>query len=460
VRGVVYKNYLLVVLLVIFAFNSVDGLALGLMLQDIKVDLSLNDSELGLLSGIAFALFYSVMGIPIARWADRGNRVTIISLTTVMWSVMVALCGLAANFLQLLLIRIGVGVGEAGCVPPAHSLIADYFTRAERPRAVAIYMQGNTLSFVIGYFMAGWLNEWYGWRATFFMLGLIGLVPAALARFTLAEPRRSKPADASTSSFASATPHSSSATAGSSPATPSLKVVCATLWSNATFRHLLYCFAAVYFFSSGISQWTPTFFTRSYGLKTGEVGTWFMVIYGIGGMFGMYVGGEWASRRAGNNERLQLKAMAIIYCVYAVLSIFIYLSPNHYFAFAMMSLGSVVSSLTVGPLFATIQTLVPPRMRAMSIAIIYLFANLIGLGLGPLAVGALSDALRPLVGVESLRYALMALCPGYCWVAWHLWRAGENVTRDLAAVNEETSTVALTSSTGESLEDGCPNQAA
>jgi MFS family permease len=185
-----------------------------------------------------------------------------------------------------------------------------------------------------------------------------------------------------------------------------------------------------------------------------------MVIYGIGGMFGMYVGGEWASRRAGNNERLQLKAMAIIYCVYAVLSIFIYLSPNHYFAFAMMSLGSVVSSLTVGPLFATIQTLVPPRMRAMSIAIIYLFANLIGLGLGPLAVGALSDALRPLVGVESLRYALMALCPGYCWVAWHLWRAGENVTRDLAAVNEETSTVALTSSTGESLEDGCPNQAA
>jgi len=454
VRAVIYKNYMLIILLVILAFNSVDGLALGLVLQDIKVDLSLSDSQLGLLSGIAFALFYSIMGIPIARWADRGDRITIISLTTAMWSVMVALCGFAASFVQLLLIRIGVGVGEAGCIPPAHSLIADYFTRAERPRAVSIYMQGNTLSFVIGYFMAGWLNEWYGWRATFIMLGLIGLVPAALARFTLIEPRRAKRAV-----DASRTPLSPSPTQALSQPATSLKAVCSILWANTTFRHLLYCFAAVYFFSSGISQWTPTFFTRSYGLKTGEVGTWFMMIYGAGGMLGMYAGGEWASRRAANNERVQLKGMAIVYCVYAVLSTFIYLSPNHYLAFAMMSLGSVVSSLTVGPLFATIQTLVPPRMRAMSIAIIYLFANLIGLGLGPLAVGALSDALRPLLGVESLRYALLALCPGYLWVAWHLWRAGTSVTRDLASVDRETSTAALKSTTDEKLEGVCPNQA-
>jgi len=457
VKAGVYKNYLLIVLLVILAFNSVDGLALGLVLQDIKVDLSLTDSQLGLLSGIAFALFYSIMGIPIARWADRGNRVTIISLTTAVWSVMVALCGFAASFAQLMLIRIGVGVGEAGCVPPAHSLMADYFARAERPRAVSIYMQGNTLSFVIGYFVAGWLNEWYGWRTAFILLGLIGLVPAALARFTLTEPRRAKIAADAPGSVAS-TPLSPSAAAALPPAAMSLKVVCSVLWASTTFRHLLYSFAAVYFFSSGISQWTPTFFTRSYGLKTGEVGTWFMMIYGVGGMLGMYVGGEWASRRAADNERLQLRAIAIVYCAYTMLSTIIYLSPNHYLAFAMMGLGSVVSSLTVGPLFATIQSLVPPRMRAMSIAIIYLFANLIGLGLGPLAVGALSDALRPLLGVESLRYALLALCPGYLWVAWHLWRAGESVTRDLAAVDRETSTAAPKSTTDEECVDACPNQ--
>src|SRR5688500_3715382 len=175
-----YKQYLLAVLLVVLASNYVDRLALGLLLQDIKVDLSLSDTQLGLLSGIAFALFYSVMGIPIARWADCGNRVTIITLTTALWSAAVALCGLAGSFGQLMLIRIGVAVGEAGCIPPAHSLIADYFTRAERPRAVSIYMLGASFAVVIGYFGAGWLNEFYGWRVTFMLLGLPGLVLAAL----------------------------------------------------------------------------------------------------------------------------------------------------------------------------------------------------------------------------------------------------------------------------------------
>src|SRR5688572_19698438 len=153
---------MLVVLLVILASNYADRMALGLVMQDIKIELALSDVELGVLSGIAFAFFYSVMGIPIARWADRGNRVTIIALTTALWSAAVALCGLAGNFVQLLLIRIGVAVGEAGCIPPAHSLIADYFTRAERPRAVAIYMLGGSLSVVVGFFVAGWLNELYG----------------------------------------------------------------------------------------------------------------------------------------------------------------------------------------------------------------------------------------------------------------------------------------------------------
>src|SRR5688500_10553590 len=164
-----YKQYLLAVLLVVLASNYMDRLALGLLLQDIKVDLALSDTQLGFLSGIAFALFYSVMGLPIARWADRGNRVAIITFTTVLWSAAVALCGVAGNFVQLLLIRMVVAVGEAGCIPPAHSLIADYFTRAERPRAVAIYMLGGQLS-VVGYFAAGWLNELYGWRVTFMLL--------------------------------------------------------------------------------------------------------------------------------------------------------------------------------------------------------------------------------------------------------------------------------------------------
>src|SRR5579864_8398962 len=172
-RSNTYKNYLLVLLMAILVFNFVDRLALGVVLQDIGADLHLTDTQLGLMSGIAFAIFYSVMGVPIARWADRGNRVTIIWLTT-------ALCGLAGTFVQLLLIRIVVGVGEAGCAPAGHSLIAEHFTRAERPQATAIFALGAPLSIVIGYFMTGWLNQLYGWRVTFIFLGLPGLALAAL----------------------------------------------------------------------------------------------------------------------------------------------------------------------------------------------------------------------------------------------------------------------------------------
>src|SRR5688572_15005553 len=229
-----YKNYLLTVLTIILTFNYLDRVALGLVFQDIKVDLQLSDTQLGFLSGIAFALFYSIMGVPIARWADRGNRVLIISLTTAIWSVPVALCGLAGSFLQLLVLRIGVAVGEAGCVPPAHSLIADYFTRSERPRAVAIYMLGGPLSAVLGYFVAGWLNQFYGWRTTFMLLGLPGLALAVLAWSTLREPRHDvwvkRPS-----------------THGSVDQ-PSLHEVYTTLRGNRTFRHLLLGYSVIFFF--------------------------------------------------------------------------------------------------------------------------------------------------------------------------------------------------------------------
>jgi MFS family permease len=422
-----YKNYLLTILLVILAFNYVDRFALGVVLQDIKIDLSLSDTQLGFMSGIAFALFYSIMGIPIARWADRGNRVTIISLTVTLWSVMVALCGMAGSFAQLLLIRVGVGVGEAGCVPSANSLMADYFCRAERPRAAAIYWMGTSLGVVIGYLLAGWLNQLYGWRVMFMLLGVPGLVLAALAGFTLREPRGLKPA--LKTGFVSGV-----ATTRALAQQPSLKYVCMTLWANWTFRHLLFGLSVCYFFSYGIMQWQPTFFIRSYGLSSGEVGTWFAVVGGLSGFLGMYCGGEWASRRAPQNERVQLKAAAFVYASLSILSPFVYLAPNHYLAFALSGAVGLGGGAVAGPLIATIQTLVPERMRAMSIALIFLFANLIGMGLGPLATGALSDTLRPWAGEESLRYALLALTPGYCWVAWHFWRASMTVTRDIEAV--------------------------
>jgi predicted MFS family arabinose efflux permease len=408
-----YRKYLLGVLLVTLAFNAVDRLALGLLLQDIKTDLALSDTQLGLISGIAFALFYSVMGVPIARWADRGNRVVIISLATALWSAAVALCGLAGSFVQLLLIRVGVAVGEAGCVPAAHSLIADHFSRAERPRAAAVFLLGSPLSALLGYFLAGWLNELVGWRATFVILGLPGIALAALAWFTLKEPRRDHP----------------------QPVHPSLGRVCRALWANETFRYVSLCFCVMAFFSFGISKWLPAFFVRSFGLQTGELGTWFTVIFGLGGLAGTYWGGALASRYAAHNERLQLRSIAIALPVIGGLWACVFLSTHPHAAFGWMALASLASAMAGGPIFAAIQTMIAPGMRAMSIALVYLFANLIGMGLGPLATGVLSDAFQATAAAESLRYALLVLCPGYLLGGWALWRASRTITLDLQATN-------------------------
>jgi len=433
-RDQVYKNYMLLILLVIMAFNFVDRFALGLMLQNIKSDLRLSDTQLGLMTGIAFAVFYSIMGIPIARWADSGNRVTIITLTAAIWSVMVALCGQATSFLQLLLIRIGVGVGEAGCIPPAHSLIADYFTRGERPRASAIYQLGVPLSLVIGYFFAGWLNEIYGWRITFALLGLPGLVLSALTWFTLKEPRQTQSSQG-LQSRNHGTVVSPQGIASSPATAPRFVEVCKVLWTNITFRHLLIGFSVMYFFGYGIMQWQPTFFIRSYGLSTGTLGTWFALIFGVGGFAGTYYGGYVATRYALRNERLQLMGIAVTYIVLGVVSVCVYLSPNKYLAFALLGIFSVGQYAIAGPLLAIIQTLIPERMRATAIAFIYLFANLIGMGLGPLAAGVMSDAWRHVAGEESLRLSLLALSPGYFWVAWHIRRASMTVTRDIESVH-------------------------
>ena len=422
-----YKSYLLSVLLAVLVFNYVDRTALSVTLQSIKLEFGLSDLQVGLLTGIAFAFFYSVMGMPIARWADRGNRVAIITWTTALWSVAVAMCGIAGNFLQLMLIRVGVAVGEAGCIPPAHSLIADYFPRTERPRAAAIYMLGIPLSMVVGFFAAGWLNELYGWRVTFVLVGLPGVVLAPVAWLTLSEPRRTG------RSVTAGAGLGSRESRGVTPpvAVPGFFKVLRTLWGNRTFRQILFAYSILSFSGQGVAQWKPAFFIRSFGMQTGDLGTWLAAIYAVSGLLGTYGGGRLASRYAAANERLQLRAMAVAYSSNGLISAFMYFSPNQYIAFAFMAVALLGGHMAVGPMFATIQTLVPERMRAMSIAIVFLCANLIGMGLGPVATGALSDALHPLLGEESLRYALLAMCPASFWGGWHLWRASKSVADDI-----------------------------
>jgi predicted MFS family arabinose efflux permease len=422
-----YKRWLLALLTGILMFNFVDRFALGVVLEQIKRDLQLSDTELGFLTGLAFALFYSVMGIPIARWADRGNRVTIISLATALWSIAVACCGAAGSFLQLLLVRMSVAVGEAGGFPPSLSLISDYFDRAERPRAMSIYTLGAPLSAITGYFLAGWLSERYGWRGMFVWIGLPGVIAAVIAWSFLKEPRRMPATDASRPA----------ADGMAEPAT--LSQVCATLWANVTFRHLLLCNSIAFFFIYGITQWQPTFFIRSYGLSNSQIGTLFAAVYGLGGLIGTCLGGLFVSRFASRNERLQLASIAVALLGSGLLGCGIYLGGSPYTAFSLLGLAAILQYSINGPLYAVLQTVVPPNMRAVSVALVMFFANLIGMGLGPLATGALSDAYHRWAAEESLRYGLLTLCPGYFWAAWHAWRASRTVTQQLAAQDAATS---------------------
>lgn len=428
-RPAVRRNYVLALLTVILLFNYVDRIALGVVLQDIKLELDLSDTQLGFLSGIAFALFYSVMGIPIGRWADRGNRVTIISLAALTWSAAVALCGTAVNFAQLMLIRIGVGVGEAGCIPPAFSLLADYFDRTRRPRAMAIYGMGGALSFIVGFFLAGWLNELYGWRVTFMVLAAPGLVLALVACLSLKEPRRM-----SVEQRREAEVELTADTAVDSA--PSIREVGLTLLHNRTFLHLVLCMSVLYLFGYGILQWIPTFFIRSYGFTSSQVGLWMAVTYGAGGLIGAYLGGEWATRCAARDERLQLRMTALMYAGAFVFQLFIYIAPSAPLALALLFLSVLAPYATNAAMFATIQGLVPERMRASAIAVFYMVANLVGMGFGPLLAGVLSDAFRSWAGEESLRYALMSLAPGYLWGCWHAWRASRSVMNDLDGVRK------------------------
>lgn len=270
------KQYVIFMLLLVSIFNFTDHMIFSLLMEPIKIDLSLSDTQLGLLSGLAFAIFYCLLGLPIARWADRGNRVTIISIAIITWSGMTALCGLATNFVQILFCRIGVGAGEAGCTPPSHSLISDYYSRAERPKAMSFFMMGAPLGILVGYLLGGWINELYGWRTAFISLGIPGVVIGFLVKSTVMDPRTSKRSRHELGSYMD-----------EKPELPPITNVVSALLGNTTFLHLAAALALMYFVGYGIGQWQPAYFIRVHGMQSGELGIWLAISGGLGGAIGV-----------------------------------------------------------------------------------------------------------------------------------------------------------------------------
>lgn len=415
-----YKKYLLCVLVLVGVFSTFERFIFALVLEPIKNELLLTDTQLGLMTGIAFFAFYAIAGVPIARWADRGNRVTISALAVTLCGIMVSLCGLATSFTQLLLVRAGVAVGEAGVMPAGQSLISDYFDRSERPRALAVYITFYTISMVTGYLLGGWLVDSYGWRNTFMIIGIPGLVVGLLAKLTLKEPRSQQHAHYQ-------------------PAATDLRSSLKVLLQQATFRQILILFCLGYFFNAGVSQWLPTFLIRSYDMSMSEVGVWLALAFGVFGTVGVYLGGYICSRFAANNERWQMQFLAITTVLYGIANAIAYSSNSKYLSLFCISVGAVLMMMNNGPIFAAIQSLVNDRYRSLAVAITFLFGNLVGFGLGPLMLGFVSDALSMTYGDESLRYALLVFTPGTLLMAYYFWKVSMTVEADIRSIELEKS---------------------
>ena len=408
------RNYALGVLVVVYTFNFIDRQILSILLEPIKQDLGLSDSALGMLTGFAFALFYATLGIPIARFADRSNRRNLIAWALAIWSAMTAVSGLAQNFWHLLLARIGVGVGEAGCSPPAHSMLADYFPTENRATALGIYSLGIPFGILFGFIAGGWLNEFFGWRVAFFIVGVPGLLLAILVRFTLREP-----------------PRGMAEGRVADEEQPTIMETFRFLWSKRSFRHMAVGGGLTAFVGYGVITWVPSFLIRSYGMNTGDVGTYLGLILGIPGGIGIALGGYLADRYGARDTRWYLWIVSVALIASTPLFFGVYLSSTAFASLMFLILPILLGNFYQATTFSQTQGLVSLRMRSVAAAVLLFILNMIGLGAGPQAVGILSDVLQPSYGDESLRYALLILSTVQIWAAYHYYQAGKSLKDDL-----------------------------
>ncbi|REJ83832.1 MAG: MFS transporter [Acidobacteria bacterium] len=415
------RSYTLLLLVLVFTSSHVDRQIVAILAQPIKEAFALSDLQLGLLTGFAFALFYATLGMPMAIWADRGNRRNLIALAIALWSGMTVLCGLAQSYWQLLAARIGVGVGEAGSNPPSHSIIADLYPPEKRGTAMAIFAVGVNLGIMLGYLIGGWGNEWLDWRWAFVLAGAPGLLIALLVRLTIREPPRVveqpvAPADAD-------------AARAKGGGTVSFWSVAATLWRSGILRHTVIAGTVVSFAGYATIAWIPTYFVRVHGQSTGEAGTVLALYLGIGGGIGTFLGGWVADRVAPFGEGWRAWVVTLSLLAYTPLAVLCYTAESARVASLAFLGPAVLGGVYIGVGFAIIQSQVSARMRAQAAAINLFILNIVGLGLGPTTVGAISDWMQPTRGTDSLRYGLLAMVAAIVWGAAHYFRAGQLLQR-------------------------------
>ncbi len=415
-----YANYVLGMLTLGYIVNVMDrSQILAASIQSIKREFGASDFQLGMLTGIPFALFYSFLGIPIAAWADRSSRRNVLSLAIAMWSATTALCGMAVNFTMLFAARVGTAIGEAGGSPPSHSLISDYFPKIRRGTAFSVYALAVPIGTAAGAAMGGWGNQHLGWRWTFITVGLPGILLALIVKFTVLEPPRGL---------------SDGVSRTAATETPGMMEVLRFLWRRRSFRHLSLAAAlhSVVWYASG--AFNNAFLQRSHGMTVAEAGYWIStlaLISGIGTFFGGVACDRLSARSKDRRWYLWIPGAATLLCV--PFQFLAYLSPSTSVALPSFVGLMFMAAVFFGPSFAMTQSLATLRMRSVATGLLLFIQTLIGNGLGPSATGFISDWLAPSLQRDSLRYALVIIGVVNVWAAVHYALSARTLKQDLEA---------------------------
>lgn len=412
-----YRSYVLMVLVLVYTFNFIDRQIVGILAVPIKSELHLSDSQLGVMGGLAFALFYTLLGIPIARLADRVSRTGIMTAALALWSLMTAVCGLTQNFAQLFLARVGVGVGEAGGVTPAYSLICDYFPVKERARALSAYSFGIPIGSAVGIVLGGFITSIMSWRAAFFIVGFAGLLITPLLKFTVREPERGTLDPVRTDADRAA-------------GAPSLLAIIAVLARKPSFWGLSLGASCASMMGYGLFFWAPSFLVRSFHLSLLHASLAYGGLVLVGGLLGIWLGGVLADRYG--DERRGMYAFIPAIAFIATLPFYVagVLSTTLWISFAVLLVPTALGLAWLGPVLTAVQHLVPAHMRATASALFLFINNLIGIGLGSTLIGLVSDSMRLRFGAESLRYAILGGTGFYLIAAALLIFAGRKLPRD------------------------------
>jgi MFS family permease len=431
-----YRAYVLGLLLVVYTFNFIDRVVISIIQEPIKLQFGLTDFQLGLLGGPAFAVLYTLLGIPIARLAEKKNRMTILSICVALWSLATALCGFATSFATLFAARVGVSIGEAGCTPPAQSVISDYFPADKRATAISIYALGVPVGSMLAAIGGGYIATYLGWREAFWLLGFPGLLLAILVKLTIKEPPRTGVVEG--------------------VATPTFLEAFAVLSKKATFWHVSLGSAVASFVGYGVGQYLSSFLIRTHDLTILQASQLTGVVLGAAAAFGTFFAGWLADKVVKRHPNALAWLPALGFFIATPFYLVGYMSPNLWVGVPFMVVGAITHYFYLGCMYASIQGVAPPRMRATATAVLLFIVNILGYGLGPPVIGALSDFLANTslqqfalttadcgrgileankancaVGQEfGLRWAIFIGLFGYLWAGAHFLFAWKTLRKD------------------------------